>query len=258
VTLAVVTNDDGIDSPGLHQLAASLMEAGLEVVVAAPNRERSGSSAGITATEHDGRIVAEKRALPGLPGVRAYAVSATPGFIAMIATRGAFGDSPDLLLSGINRGANCGNAVLHSGTVGAAFTAAIGGVRAMAVSLDVPDDKEDTDLHWATAGRLAVQLLPVLEQVPRAVVLNINVPDREEHLGLRQAEFGGFGQVQIGMAEISAGAVRTKLEEIKEPPKAGTDLDLLAQGFATITPVQPLQEALVTLRLPAVLSGSPR
>jgi len=251
MTRVVITNDDGIDSPGLHQLAKSLHEAGLTVVVAAPSRERSGSSAGITATEEGGRIVAEERELPGLPDLCAYAVAASPAFIAMIAVRGAFGEPPDLLLSGINRGANCGNAVLHSGTVGAAFTAAIAGVRAMAVSLDVPKGKTDAELHWSTAGRLAVELLPLLEQVPESVVLNLNVPDAPTVAGLRQASFGGFGQVQIGLAEITAGAVRTTLEETEESPKPGTDLDLLAQGFATITPVQPLQEAPIDLVLPA-------
>ncbi|MCP2322526.1 5'-nucleotidase [Hamadaea flava] len=252
MTRVVVTNDDGIDAPGLHQLAASLHAAGLDVVVAAPTRERSGSSAGITATEEGGRIVAEERDLPGLPDVCAYAVAATPGFIAMIATRGAFGDPPDLLVSGINRGANCGNAVLHSGTVGAAFTAAIGGIRAMAVSLDVPHGKVDGELHWSTAGRLAVELLPLLDQVPGSVVLNLNVPDAPEIAGVRQAPFGGFGQVQIGLAEITAGAVWTTLEETAELPKVGTDLDLLAQGYATITPVRPLQEAPIKLTLPAL------
>jgi len=250
-TRALVTNDDGIDSPGLHQLALSVQEAGLDVVIAAPRREASGSSAGITATKEGGRILTDERRLPGLDGIPAYAVAASPGFIALIATRGAFGDPPDLLLSGINRGANCGNAVLHSGTVGAAFTAAIGGVRAMAVSLDVPRGRTDEQLHWRSAGRLAAQLLPLLEDLPETVVLNLNVPDLDEVRGVRQAPFGGFGQVQIGLAEISAGAVRTTLEDTGQPPKPGTDLDLLAQGYATLTPVRPLQEADVRLRLDA-------
>lgn len=250
MTRVLVTNDDGIDSPGLHRLALSLHEAGLDVVVAAPVKEASGSSAGITATEQGGRILAEERTLPTLDGIPAYAVSGTPGFIALIGTRGAFGGRPDLLLSGINRGANCGNAVLHSGTVGAAFTAAISGVRAMAVSLDVPRGRTDAELHWQTAGRLAIEVLPLLEELPDKVVLNLNVPDREEVRGLRQALFGGFGQVQIGIAEISAGAVRTTLEETGEQSPPGTDLALLAEGYATLTPVRPLREADVELRLP--------
>jgi 5'-nucleotidase len=251
MTRVLVTNDDGIDAPGLHRLAISLQESGLDVVVAAPLREASGSSAGITATERGGRIVTEERSLPGLDGIPAYAVAGTPGFIALIATRGAFGDPPDLLMSGINRGANCGNAVLHSGTVGAALTAAVGGVPSMAVSLDVPQGRTDEKVHWQTAARLATHLLPLLDDLPDRVVLNLNVPDRPEVRGLRRAPFGGFGQVQIGLAEVSANWVRTTLEETGEQPEPGTDLDLLAQGYATLTPVRPLQEVDLVLPLDA-------
>ena len=94
-------------------------------------------------------------------------------------------------------------------------------------------------------------MLPLLDDLPDAVVLNLNVPDLDEVRGVRQAPFGGFGQVQIGLAEISAGVVRTTLEDTGQPPIPGTDLDLLAQGYATLTPVRPLQEADVRLRLDA-------
>jgi 5'-nucleotidase len=247
MTRVLVTNDDGIDSPGLHRLALSLREAGLDVVVAAPAREASGSSAGITATEQDGRIVVEERSLPELPGVAAYAVAGTPGFITLIATRRAFGDPPDFVFSGINRGANTGNAVLHSGTVGAALTAAVSGVPAMAVSIDVPNGRTDDQLHWHTAGRVAARLLPLLTGLREVIVLNLNVPDLSEVRGLRRAEFGGFGQVQIGVADISAGFVRTTLAETGERPKPGTDMALLADGYATVTPLRPLQEAAIEL-----------
>jgi 5'-nucleotidase len=94
--------------------------------VAALLPDSSGMSAALTATQADGRIVVEERSLPGLTGVPAYGVAAAPGFIVLIATRGAFGAAPDVVLSGINRGVNTGYAVLHSGTVGAAMTASAG------------------------------------------------------------------------------------------------------------------------------------
>src|SRR5688572_27496371 len=137
MTRVLITNDDGVDAPGLRSLARAAVAAGLDTVVAAPLREQSGMSAAMIATERDGRVVLEARDLVGLDGTPAYGVAGSPGFIALIASRGAFGPAPGLVLSGINRGANAGRAILHSGTVGAALTAAARGARAMAVSLDV-------------------------------------------------------------------------------------------------------------------------
>ena len=97
-------------------------------------------------------MVVHEHPLPELPDVPAYGVGGSPGFIALIALHGAFGPPPIVVLSGINRGANAGRAVLHSGTVGAAFTAAANGCRAMAVSLDVLSAGEAT----AASGGAAV------------------------------------------------------------------------------------------------------
>jgi 5'-nucleotidase len=134
----LITNDDGVEAPGIAALAAAAARAGHDVVVAAPPKEASGSSAAITSVEERGRVVVERRSLPGLPDVTAYAVAGSPGFIAILGLGGGFGPGPDVVLSGVNRGANAGHAVLHSGTVGAAITAAQAGpCRAMAVSLDV-------------------------------------------------------------------------------------------------------------------------
>ena len=128
----LVTNDDGIDSPGLHALAAAAADFGT-VMIAAPAVESSGTSAGLTAARDDRRVAVEERD-GGL------AVAAHPGLIALIACHGGFGPAPDVVLSGVNRGANVGRAVLHSGTVGAALTASVNGARALAVSLDVQLD----------------------------------------------------------------------------------------------------------------------
>ncbi len=134
----LITNDDGIDSDGLRVLAEVALEAGLEVIVAAPMQESSGASASITAIEEDGHFVVEPRTLPGLEGAcTVLAVGGLPAFIALTGMRGAFGPTPDIVLSGINNGPNTGYAVLHSGTVGAALTASTFGARAMAVSLNV-------------------------------------------------------------------------------------------------------------------------
>jgi len=249
---ALVTNDDGIDSDGLRQLAIVAREAGLDVVVAAPLTEASGSSASIAVVEEDGRVPVVRRELAGLSGVPAYAVSAPPAFITLIATREAFGPPPDVVLSGINRGANTGRAVVHSGTVGAALSAAAYGHAALAVSLDVagPTGAEGTDAHlpppthahWDTAARLAAALLPILSD---QFVLNLNVPNLppDEVRGLRQARLASFGAVQTSIAEAGEGLVRAEVDEPDAGVEPDTDATLMAAGWACVTPLTPPREA---------------
>src|SRR5690606_13507873 len=133
----LVTNDDGIHATGLRWLARAAVAAGFEVVVAAPDYEASGSSAALTAIYRDKRLAVTPVELGHALPVEAYGVRASPGYVVMLAVIGTFGRRPDLVLSGINQGANTGHVVLHSGTVGAALTASNHGVPAMAVSLDV-------------------------------------------------------------------------------------------------------------------------
>ena len=204
----------------------------------------------------------QARELAGLDGVRAYGVAGSPGFIALIASRGAFGPAPTLVLSGINRGANAGHAILHSGTVGAALTAAASGARAMAVSLDVltaavasagsggaaiaeVDLVDDESRHWDTAGQFAAALMPALESAPPGTVFNLNVPDspRAEVRGLCRAGMARFGQVQIAIAEVGRGFVRTALEEHAGRLEEGTDLALLADGYAAVTALRGICES---------------
>ncbi len=163
---ALVTNDDGIDSPGLHALASAALEAGLDVIVAAPAEQASGASAALSAVRRDGRTVVEQRQIPGLD-VEAWAVHAQPGHIVAAALNGWFDPRPDVVLSGINHGANVGRAVLHSGTVGAALTAKISDTRALAVSLDVAL-RPTGERYWGTAAGLLAPVLELLLDAPTA------------------------------------------------------------------------------------------
>ena len=174
---ALVTNDDGIDSPGLHALAAAAVQAGLEVIVAAPAEQSSGASAALTAVRREGRTVVTRRELPGLDGVEAWAVEAQPGHIVVAALNGWFDPAPDVVLSGINHGANVGRAVLHSGTVGAALTAGISDVRGLAVSLDVALHPTG-ERYWESATAVLPPVLELLLDSPEGTVLSLNVPDR--------------------------------------------------------------------------------
>jgi 5'-nucleotidase len=253
----LITNDDGIDAPGIRALAAVTDELGYDVVVAAPAEEASGTSAAMSAYTSDGRVVVDRRSLDGVTG---YAVGASPSYIVVLAMLKAFGDPPDLVLSGINRGANAGRAVLHSGTVGAALTAVAYDLPAMAVSLDVLspvtaasggnaiaviDETDDERRHWSTAAAFARDLLPRLGGLPPGTALNLNVPDQpaDQVHGLENARLARFGQVQMAVAETGADFVRTTIEQSRSEAEDGTDLAWLAKGYATLTTIRPVTEA---------------
>jgi 5'-nucleotidase len=251
-TRALVTNDDGIASEGLRRLALAAVSLGFDVVVAAPSTEASGSSAALTAVQSEGRIVVEQRTLEGLEAVEAHAVAAAPGFIVLIALRGAFGRPPDLVLSGINRGANLGNVILHSGTVGATLTAAAEGCSGLAVSL-----ASGRPVHWDTAAEVAGPVIESLVAAPRPLVLNLNVPDvdRSELRGVRRARLARFGHVQTTLTEVGRGYVKLGVEESGAPLEPGSDVALVADGYATLTPLNPICERL-DVALPAVAAGN--
>lgn len=241
MTRALVTNDDGIDAPGLHVLARAALDAGLDVTIAAPARQSSGSSASIVAAEEGGRIAIERRTLEGLNGTAAFAVRGGPGLIALIAAHGAFGEPAELVLSGVNHGANVGRAILHSGTVGAALTGGLNGAWGVAVSLDV--GMNPTTFHWGTAAAAAMELLPVLFDRPRGTVVNINAPNAPSHRGIVEAGLAPFGIVQTSLKERDTGHIRLAVEDLPHTPEPGTDAALLAEGWVTVTGLDAVSQA---------------
>ncbi len=241
MTTALITNDDGIDSPGLRCLADAALTAGLDVTIAAPAEEASGSSASIIGAESDGRIHFERRELDGFPGVRAFAVQAAPALIALIAEHGAFGTAPELVLSGVNRGANVGRAVLHSGTVGAALTGGVNGARGLAVSLDVGINP--STCHWRACHPAVRELIPLLLEHPAGTVFNLNVPNADAEFELREGPLATFGIVQTTMTRSHHEHVRLSVADTPSNQEQGTDAALLAAGYATVTSITPVTEA---------------
>lgn len=241
MTKVLVTNDDGIDSPGLHALAGLAAELGLEVLVAAPTRESSGASASLGAVEDAGRVVVEARRIEALPHVEALAVRAAPAFIVRAALHGAFGAEPDLVLSGINQGANTGHAVLHSGTVGAALTAATYDRPSLAVSLAGTGDQ----WRWSTAVEVARPVLRWLLETDQLTVLNLNVPNTShaDIRGLRRAPLASFGAVQTKVTEVGYGYVHLEYSEVDPLAEPESDAGLVAHCWACLTPLSPLCEA---------------
>ena len=230
----LVTNDDGISSPGLSVLARAAVERGHDVVVAAPAEEYSGASASLSGEEVDGRIALVPATPPSMPEVvQCLGVKAAPALIAFLASYGAFGQRPDMVLSGVNLGANTGRATLHSGTVGAVLTAASHGIPGIAVSIT-----SGAPQHWETALLVARFALARWETRPfDEWILNLNVPDvaPERLRGLRPARLASFGavQAQIGRADAQHIAVTYSAETGPEEPDS--DHHLLTHGWATAT-----------------------
>lgn len=239
--IALVTNDDGIDSAGLHALAAAALKAGLEVIVAAPAEQASGASAALSAVRRDGHTIVEPRQLRDLD-VPAWAVQAQPGHIVAAALNGWFDPRPDVVLSGINHGANVGRAILHSGTVGAALTAKISDTRALAVSLDVALHPTG-ERHWETAAGLVAPTLELLFDAPDGTVLSLNVPDRPaaEVGPIRHARLARGGAVQTRVEEVRHGGVRLTEVEMTDEPEEGTDSALLDAGHPTLTELRSVE-----------------
>lgn len=178
----LLSNDDGIDAPGIRALEEALTPLA-EVWVVAPERERSAQSHALTL--HKPLRVKPK-------GDRRFAISGTPADCVFLARHNLLPEPPDLVLSGVNRGANVSNDVHYSGTVAAAREAALAGLPSMAVSLQV-DLKTRGWHHYATAAGLVAELLPrLLDLMPASGFLNLNVPDRPAHevRGLKVAPLG--------------------------------------------------------------------
>jgi 5'-nucleotidase len=238
----LVTNDDGIESPGLVALADVARERGHDVLVAAPCWDSSGSSSSVTGVSSVGEVNAEPRRWPGWPEGSVLAVDGTPALIALVALHEKWGRRPELVLSGINRGANTGRAILHSGTVGAAFTAFQYGCPSLAMSLDLLDGTEG-DLHWDTAGDVAGQILDWIVNDPHHTVINCNVPNvpRDGLLGIRQGRLDLLGTFQTSMTERSGGSTPLTVAE-EDGSEHDSDTSLPSQGFASVTALIPIVE----------------
>jgi 5'-nucleotidase len=230
--LALVTNDDGIDAAGLRALLAAGRAAGLDLCVAAPNEESSGASASLSAVGDEGEVLVRPRRLDD---VDAVAVGASPAFIVFMACQGAFGPPPDLVLSGVNHGPNLGHAVSHSGTVGAAITGALHGRRGLAVSTDVGPAWD-----WEAITKVATRAVEALLACPDRTVLNVNVPAAGAPHGFRRADLATFGAVQATVAGRGDEYVRLDVDPMVGDAEPGTDVALLAEGWATVTPLRPI------------------
>ncbi len=211
----MLTNDDEIDSVGLHVLAEAMRPFG-DIVIIAPDQEFSGAGAAIGAIWENMPEVHEAH-VEGFD--ECWSVSGPPALCMLFARLGAFGTPPDLVVSGINPGANVGRSVYHSGTIGAALTGRNGGINGVAVSQSVTNFGVEgqawgdviAGLRWETAAAVAAEAVEAIIATPPAEpsVLNINVPD------LPLDELKGWEWTQVGQQPPRS------MTEVKLTPKPG-------------------------------------
>ncbi len=226
----LLSNDDGCHAEGLSCLAEAL-KAFASVTVVAPDRNRSGASNSLT-------LDAPLRLRQEGPGV--MCVDGTPTDCVHLAITGLLDEAPDMVVSGINAGANLGDDVLYSGTVAAAMEGRFLGFPAVAVSLVL-----DSGRHYATAARFTCGLVQrlVSHPLPANTILNVNVPD------LPWGEIEGVEATRLGHRHRSEPV--TKLTDPRGrpiywvgPPGAeqdagpGTDFNALRRGCISVTPIQ--------------------
>ena len=177
--LILLSNDDGVQAPGIQALADALTDVG-EVLLADPDRERSAAAHSIS-LDHPLRV---QRVQPN-----AYAIDGTPGDCVYLALHHLVPRKPDLCLSGINNGFNLGSDVFYSGTVGAALEGALRGIPAMALSLERLDPQDFS--HAAAFSRDLIR--DILARGPGAIepgtMLNVNFPSGPVR-GLRATSLG--------------------------------------------------------------------
>ncbi len=227
----LVTNDDGIEAPGLWALAGQLAAVG-EIVVFAPAHEQSGVGTAISLH----RSVGLSRVEPRLPGVPAYAVDGTPGDSVILGLEVV--KEVGLVVSGINTGANMGCDVLLSGTVGAALQGYIHGIPSLAVSIQARQE-----CYFDVAARVASLLArKVFGNGTGPILLNVNVPN------LPLGEIKGVELTRVGKGGFSTaitmgrdgGWDRYKIS-IGKPwwsGDVGTDIHAVENGRISITPLQ--------------------
>jgi len=229
----LVTNDDGIDAPGIEALARELRKVG-EVIVVAPSRQRSGSSMALTSTQP---VSVEEHLKGGV--LFGFGVDGTPADAVLLAIGKIIkGKKIDLVVSGINAGPNVGDAAHFSGTVGAAMTAQLLGIPSVAVSM-VRSAGADYTFAAQYTARFVAQLKK--RGSPKGVVLSINIPavSPEEVKGVVPARMGGM-PFDLTYEERQSQGRTTYVGKLSAPKniEVGTDSHAFANKMITITPLK--------------------
>lgn len=228
----LVSNDDGVEAPGIQFLADQLAELG-RVTVVAPDRDRSGASNSLTLDQPIRVLQLE---------AGRFRVAGTPTDCVHLALLGLLDSDPDMVISGINNASNLGDDVIYSGTVAAAMEGRYLGYPAVAVSLV---SKDHNPLHFETAARAVVEIVRRLisDPLPADTILNVNVPD------VPWSEVVGFEATRLGHRHRAESCIR-QIDPRGRPiwwigpagaaqdDGPGTDFDAVRRHCVSITPIQ--------------------
>lgn len=231
----LISNDDGIQAPGIHALHGAVKDLG-EIHVVAPNGERSAIGHGITLTK-------PLHARPWPPGGPHFgtAISGTPADCVKLAVSLLLDPKPDLILSGINLGPNAGISVLYSGTVSAAAEGPIMGIPAIALSLDTFSEP-----NWATAARvsryLVEQVVQGRLQIAPDIFWNVNIPNLpyEQLAGIRITRMGSSRFIEKYECRHDPWGnpyYWMSGELYEKGDMQGTDLQALREGYVSLSPI---------------------
>ncbi len=228
----LISNDDGVDAPGIRILAAGLRDAGHEVLIVAPDRDRSGASNSLT-LDMPIRVIRQDETT--------WRVHGTPTDCVHVAITGMLECEPDLVVSGINNVANLGDDVIYSGTVAAAMEGRFLGLPAVAVSLATG---EGSGRHYETAARAAVEIVARLkaDPLPADTILNVNVPDLpwERIAGFEVSRLGNRHRAEpCTPQEDPRGRMWWWIGAAGPEQDAGpgTDFNAVRTGHISITPI---------------------
>jgi 5'-nucleotidase len=233
----LLTNDDGVHAPGLKVLEEIARQFSEDIWICAPSEEQSGAGHSLTLS----RPVRLIRL-----GERRFAVSGTPTDAVMMALRKVMDSPPDLILSGVNRGANLGDDITYSGTVSAAIEGALAGIRAIALSQVYAREGLGDDVPFGAAREWGPRVLAPLIDAPLAerTLININFP------ALEPEKVKGIRVVRQGFHDYSRGSIVEGrdprgyryfwfgLDPIEHTLDHGTDLEAIEDGYVAVTPLQ--------------------
>lgn len=233
----LLTNDDGVHAPGLDVLEEIARHFSDDIWICAPDEEQSGMGHALTLT----RPVRLRK-----HGERRFSVTGTPTDAVTMGLRKVMGGEPDVILSGVNRGANLADDITYSGTVSAAIEGALAGIRSIALSQVTSKDGAATDDTFDAARRWGPKVLgPLLDTpLPKRTLVNVNFP------ALSGDAVKGIRAVRQGFHDYSRGTVVEGrdprgfqyywfgLQAIEHSLDHGTDLEAIDERYVSVTPLQ--------------------
>ncbi len=234
----LVTNDDGIEAPGLWKLAEAMAEFG-RVMIVAPATEASGAGTMVTYRSELQVVEVPER----IPGVKAYKVDGTPADCVLIGLRKLKQGWISILAAGINPGANLGADFFLSGTCGAALMGAFRNVTSIAFSQDLlPTDEGAANPHWETSAAVARMVVRRIDEgkIPEGSFLNVNMPARPlnevEGVAITRVAPGGYVHLSEKGDGIHEKLERTLVVDLRHAHE-GTDIRAVVDGYVSISPL---------------------